>query len=469
MSDMPGPMPGGGRRRRRRRGGRNRNRGGSPGGPPTAPGPMVEGNGYPAPATADDYQPVDRGYDRGPSGPGGGWGGAQAEEPPPVPAEPFVPPPREKLYEFGVLELMREGHGFLRSPANAYQPSLDDPYVSAQTIRQYGIRDGAIVDGEIGPPKRRGQNPQLLRPHSIAGMAAHLYRDTKPWDSLTVIDPDRKIDLTSGANDITARIIDLMAPIGFGQRGLITSPPRAGKTVILQKIAQSVMRNHPDVYLLVLLVDERPEEATAMRRAVQGEVAVSTNDKPAESHTRLAEVVLRKAKRLVETGHDVVILMDSLTRLGRAYNLLQRSGGRTLSGGLDSRSLERPKAFFGGARNVEGGGSLTILATALIDTGSKMDQLIFEEFKGTGNMELVLDRGAAEQRIWPAIDVNKSGTRKEEKLLPPSVLEKLYVLRRVLNKVHPVEALQLLIDRMNKTDNNMEFLRSINQAARAED
>jgi transcription termination factor Rho len=253
-----------------------------------------------------------------------------------------------------------------------------------------------------------------------------------------------------------------MAPIGFGQRGLLTSPPRAGKTMILQKIAQAVMRNHPDAYLLVLLVDERPEEATAMKRAVEGEVAVSTNDKPAENHVRLTEITLKKAKRLVETEHDVVILMDSLTRLGRAYNLLQRGGGRTLSGGLDSRSLERPKAFFGGARNVEGGGSLTIIATALIDTGSKMDQLIFEEFKGTGNMELVLDRNAAEQRIWPAIDVNKSGTRKEEKLLPPSTLAKLYQMRRVLNKVHPIEALTLLIEKMQKTEDNAEFLKSIN-------
>jgi transcription termination factor Rho len=315
----------------------------------------------------------------------------------------------------------------------------------------------------VGPPKRPGQNPQLVRVRSVCGVRADLWRATKPWDSLTVVDPDRKIDLTSGANDVTARIIDLMSPIGFGQRALITSPPRAGKTVILQKIAQAVMRNHANAYLLVLLVDERPEEATAMQRAVAGEVAVSTNDRPPESHTRLTEIVLKKAKRLVEAGRDVVILMDSLTRLGRAYNLMQRGGGRTLSGGLDSRSLERPKAFFAGARNVEGAGSLTSVATALIDTGSKMDQLIFEEFKGTGNMELVLDRSAAEQRIWPAIDVNKSGTRKEEKLLPPSALEKLYTLRRVLNKVHPIEALQLLVERIGKTEDNAAFLASINK------
>ncbi len=380
-----------------------------------------------------------------------------------------MPPTTAELYKMPVLELMREGHGFLRSPANLYFPSTDDAYVALPLVRQYGLRDGVVIDGEIGAPKRPGQNPQLIRPKSIGGIAPHLYAQTKAWETLTVVDPDRKIDLTGGWNDVTARIIDLMCPIGFGQRGLITSPPRAGKTIILQKIAQAIMRNHPDTYLLVLLVDERPEEATAMTRAVEGEVAVSTNDRPPESHVRITEIVLKKAKRLVETGHNVVVLMDSLTRLGRAYNLLQRAGGRTLSGGLDSRSLERPKAFFAGARNVENGGSLTILATALIDTGSKMDQLIFEEFKGTGNMELVLDRNAAEQRIWPAIDVNKSGTRKEEKLLPPSTLEKLYVLRRVLNKVHPLEALQLLIDRVSKTDNNGDFLRSINKATRDDD
>jgi transcription termination factor Rho len=412
-----------------------------------------------------DYGPPVGGPDASP------WGAAPiVEPPPPVPDEPFEPPPLSALYRMPVLELMREGHGFLRNPASGYVPSLDDPYVAAGLIRQYGLRDGCIVDGEIGPPKRPGQNPQLVRLKSVCGVAPHLYRETPNWETLTVVDPDRKIDLTRGDNDTTARIIDLMSPIGFGQRGLITSPPRAGKTIILQKIAQSIMRNHPETFLLVLLIDERPEEATAMQRAVSGEVAVSTNDRPPENHVRLVEVVLKKAKRLVEVGRDCVVLMDSLTRLGRAYNLLQRGGGRTLSGGLDSRSLERPKAFFAGARNVENGGSLTILATALIDTGSKMDQLIFEEFKGTGNMELVLDRNAAEQRIWPAIDVNKSGTRKEEKLLPPSTLDKLYTLRRVLNKVHPLEALALLIERITKTANNDEFLKGIqNKGARGED
>jgi transcription termination factor Rho len=459
MSDMPMSGPGGGgRRRRRRRGGRNR-RGGGGGGPP----PPYDGDGYaPAATEADGYG----GYDRGP---GFGAPPAAEEPPPPPPDEPFQEPTSDELYKMPVLELMREGHGFLRSPQNLYFQNVNDAYVPVAMVRQYGMRDGCIVDGEVGPPKRPGQNPQLVRVKSIGGIAPHLYRDAPAWDGLTVVDPDKKIDLTTGENDTTCRIIDLMCPIGFGQRGLITSPPRAGKTIILQKIAQAVMRNHPDVYLLVLLVDERPEEATAMQRAVQGEVAVSTNDRSPDNHVRITELVLKKAKRLVETGHHVVVLMDSLTRLGRAYNLLQRGGGRTLSGGLDSRSLERPKAFFAGARNVEGGGSLTILATALIDTGSKMDQLIFEEFKGTGNMELVLDRNAAEQRIWPAIDVNKSGTRKEEKLLPPSVLEKLYVLRRVLNKVHPLEALQLLVERVGKTEDNAEFLRGINKQTRGDE
>jgi len=396
--------------------------------------------------------------------------GSHFEEPappPPDPDQPFEKPPVAELYEMGVLDATRDGHGFLRSPGNGYVPSPDDAYVAPGLMRQYGMRDGAIVAGEIGPPKRRGQNPQLVKPRVICGVEPHLYHTLPKWDSLTVIDPEERIQLTEGSSDITLRIIDMLCPIGFGQRGLLVSPPRAGKTIILQKIAQAVQENHPDAYLMVLLVDERPEEATAMRRAVRGEVAVSTNDKPPENHVRVTETALKKAKRLVEAGMDVVVLMDSLTRLGRAYNLLQRGGGRTLSGGIDSRTLERPKAFFGAARKVEDGGSLTIVATALIDTGSRMDQVIFEEFKGTGNMELVLDRDLAEQRIWPAIDVNKSGTRKEEKLLAPSFLEKVYMLRRVLNKVRPVEAMELLIDRMSQTETNEDFVNAL--AARRRD
>jgi transcription termination factor Rho len=393
--------------------------------------------------------------------PPGSYGHEPAPPMPAADAPPFKPPEVRALYAMGVLDMTRDGHGFLRNPATGYVPSLDDPYVAPSLIQQYGMRDGAVVDGEIGPPKRKGQNPQLIRPISICGVAPHLYHKSPKWDDLIVVDPDERIELAEDTDDITLRIIDMLCPIGFGQRGLLVSPPRAGKTTVLQKIAQAVQKAYSDVYLCVLLADERPEEATAMRRATEGEVAVSTNDKPPENHVRVTEMVLKKAKRLVETGMNVVIVMDSLTRLGRAYNLLQRGGGRTLSGGMDSRTLEKPKAFFGAARNVEGGGSLTILATALIDTGSRMDQVIFEEFKGTGNMELVLDRELAELRIWPAIDVNKSGTRKEEKLLPPSMLEKIYMLRRVLNKVRPAEAMEMLIDRMSQTPTNEAFLASL--------
>jgi transcription termination factor Rho len=332
---------------------------------------------------------------------------------PPTPEGPFTAPESRALYTMGVLDLTREGHGFLRFPQNGYGASPDDPYVGPAVVRQYGLRDGVLLAGEIGAPKRPGQNPPLLRPTSICGVAPHLYHQLPKWDDLTVIDPEKRIELTRQSDDVTLRIIDMLAPIGFGQRGLLVSPPRAGKTMILQKLARAVEETYPDVYLIILLVDERPEEATAMQRATQGEVAVSTNDREPQNHVYVTEMVLKKAKRLVEAGRDVVVLMDSLTRLGRAYNLLQRSGGRTMSGGIDSRTLEKPKAFFGAARKIEGGGSLTIIATALIETGSRMDTVIFEEFKGTGNMELVLDRQLAEQRIWPAIDVNKSGTRKE--------------------------------------------------------
>ena len=451
MSDHA--MPGSGRRRRRRRGGRNRHRGHSG---------HVSGHTM----ELEHGAPFDEAYPPGfapPMPPGQERDGSFA---PPVEA-PFTPPSMDDLYQMGVVELAREGHGFVRRPANGYAPSTDDPYVSPAIVRQYGIRDGALISGDLGQPKRPGQNPPLLRPTSIGGVAPHLYHALPHWDDLTVVDPEPRIELTKNSNDITLRIIDMLCPIGFGQRGLLVSPPRAGKTMVLQKVAQAIQHDYPDVYLIVLLVDERPEEATAMRRATTGEVAVSTNDKTPESHVALVEIVIKKARRLVEAGRDVVILMDSLTRLGRAYNLLQRGGGRTLSGGMDARTLEKPKAFFGGARKIENGGSLTILATALIDTGSRLDQVIFEEFKGTGNMELVLDRELAEQRIWPAIDVNKSGTRKEEKLLKPAFLEKVYLLRRVLNKVRPIEAMDLLIGRLQETQTNEEFLQKI-AAKRAE-
>ncbi|MFV1958145.1 MAG: transcription termination factor Rho [Planctomycetota bacterium] len=435
----------GNRRRRRRRGGRGRSSSSRTSRTPSNPGPVFDESGLPHGVLAEEAAP-----------------------PPPDPNDPFVPPTLEDLYAMRVLDAARDGHGFLRNPAKGYVPQVEDAYVAPSIVRQYGMRDGVVVDGEIGLPKRKGQNPQLVRPRSIGGVAPHLFHETPRWDDLIVIDPEERIDLTTGTDDLTLRIIDMLCPIGFGQRGLLVSPPRAGKTIILQKIAHAVQTNHPEAYLMVLLVDERPEEATAMRRAVRGEVAVSTNDKPPENHVRVTEMVLKKAKRLVETGRKVVILMDSLTRLGRAYNLLQRGGGRTLSGGIDSRTLERPKAFFGAARKVEDGGSLTIIATALIETGSRMDQVIFEEFKGTGNMELVLDRELSEQRIWPAIDVNKSGTRKEEKLLAPSFLEGVYTLRRVLNRVRPLEAMELLLARMEKTETNEEFIQSITAKRRGD-
>ena len=321
------------------------------------------------------------------------------------------------------------------------------------------------MDVEVGPPKRPGQNPQVTELKSVCGIEPHLYHLTPKWDEVTVIDPERQIRLAQGEfeSDPTLRVIDLLCPIGFGQRSLLVSPPRAGKTVILQKIAQSIQVNYPEVYLFVLLVDERPEEATAFRRATTGEVAVSTNDNTPKDHVYVTEMVLKRAKRLTETGRDVVILMDSLTRLGRAYNLLQRGGGKTMSGGIDSRTLERPKAFFGAARKIEDGGSLTIVATSLIETGSRMDQVIFEEFKGTGNMELVLNRTLAEQRLFPAIDVNMSGTRKEEKLLAAEQLSKIVVLRRLLNRVRDLEAMELLIGRMEETPNNEAFLNMLAQ------
>ncbi|MGE0190732.1 MAG: transcription termination factor Rho [Planctomycetota bacterium] len=432
------PRHQGGNQRRRRRGGRGRGRPGA--GPSPSPGsaPIIDDNGIPFAFLGETPAP-----------------------PAPEPGVVFEAPDDAALRHFGVLDLSRDGHGFLRSPDRAYEPSAEDPYVSVDLVRTYGLRDGDIVDGEIGEPRRRGQNPPLVSIRSICGMPPHEYHKTKKWDECTVIDPDRRLELTKNLDEITLRIIDLLAPIGFGQRGLLVSPPRAGKTRILQQLARAVEINHPEAYLIVLLVDERPEEATAMQRATEGEVVVSTNDSTPENHTRITEMVLKKAKRLVETGRDVVILMDSLTRLGRAWNLLARSGGRTLSGGMDSRSLERPKAFFGAARNLEEGGSLTIVATALIETNSKMDTVIFEEFKGTGNMELVLDRKLAEQRVWPAIDISLSGTRKEEKLLPPNQLELIYRLRRVLQKVRPIDAITLLVDRLEQFPDNDKFLGSI--------
>ena len=446
-------------RRRRRRGGRGRGRGGGGGGGGGGRGghPKHGGGGGQTPAFDEAGLPY-------------GLPHEAANPPTPSPEDPpFEAPATEAMYAMGVLDLARDGHGFLRSPESVYEPTPDDPYVAPEIVKLYGLRDGVTMEGEVGPPKRRGQNPQLIKPTSICGVAPHLYHHTPKWDELTSIDPDRRIQLVRESDDITLRIIDMLSPIGFGQRGLLVSPPRAGKTTILQKLAEAVETTYPEAYLMILLIDERPEEATAMQRATRGEVAVSTNDQTPENHVRVTEMVLKKAKRLVETGKDVVILMDSLTRLGRQFNLLQRGGGRTMSGGMDSRALERPKAFFGAARNIEEGGSLTIVATALIETGSRQDQVIFEEFKGTGNMELVLDRQLAEHRIWPAIDVNMSGTRKEEKLIEREALEKIYLLRRALNKVPAQLAAEHIIQRLEATPNNEAFLDQIGQANRRAD
>jgi transcription termination factor Rho len=366
------------------------------------------------------------------------------------------------MYGEGVLEVLPDGFGFLRSPDYSYLPSPDDIYVSPSQIRRFGIRTGNVVAGQIRPPKESERYFALLRVEAINFEDPEVLPDKVVFDDLTPLYPERRIILESGADEIESRIMDLVVPIGFGQRGLIVAPPRTGKTVLLQKIANSVTKNHPKAYLIVLLIDERPEEVTDMERTVCGEVISSTFDEPASRHVQVAEMVIEKAKRLVEYGKDVVILLDSITRLGRAYNTEAPHSGKILSGGIDANALQKPKRFFGAARSIEDGGSLTILATALIDTGSRMDEVIFEEFKGTGNMELHLDRKLADKRIWPAIDITRSGTRKEELLLDPEELRRVWILRKVLNDMGPVEAMELLKERIKKTGSNAEFLLSLN-------
>ncbi len=359
----------------------------------------------------------------------------------------------------GVIEILPEGYGFLRSRKRNYLPGPEDIYVPTNLVRRVGIRPGTQVIGAVSPPKKEGQKPMLATVDSLDGLGLEDYRKLPKFADLVSLDPTERIRLETPDADLSMRVMDLFTPIGKGQRGLIVSPPRSGKTMLLQKIANSITTNHPEVYLMVLLINERPEEVTDMRRTVKGEVISSSLDELSENHVKVAEVVQERAKRLVEMGKDVVILLDSLTRLGRAHNIEQSHSGRTLSGGLDARSLEKPKQFFGSARKAEGGGSLTIIASALIDTGSRMDQVIFEEFKGTGNMELVLSRELAERRIFPAIDINASGTRKEEKLLESETLHKVYLLRRVLAKMKPVEAMELLTDKMARTKTNKDFLK----------
>lgn len=362
----------------------------------------------------------------------------------------------------GVLEILPDGFGFLRSPNYNYLPGPDDIYVSPSQIRKFDLKKGNIVTGQARPPKEGERYFALLKVEAVNHENPELTKGKILFDNLTPIHPHRKIILENDTKDVSTRILDLISPIGVGQRGLIVSPPKAGKTVLLQKVANSVLANHPEIILIILLIDERPEEVTDMQRSVKAEVISSTFDEPPERHVQVAEMVIEKAKRLVEYKKDVVVLLDSITRLARAYNTITPSSGRVLSGGIDSNALQRPKRFFGAARDIEEGGSLTIIATALIDTGSRMDDVIFEEFKGTGNMELVLDRGMIEKRIFPAIDVNRSGTRKEELLLTPEELNKVWILRKLWNTMSPEEAMMLIIERFRKTKTNKEFLASMN-------
>ncbi len=363
------------------------------------------------------------------------------------------------IYGEGVLEILPDGFGFLRAPDYNYLPGPDDIYISPSQIRRFALRTGDIVSGQIRPPKDGERYFALLKVEQVNYENPELAREKILFDNLTPLYPEERIKLEiPPKSDLSVRIMDLFTPIGKGQRGLIVSPPRAGKTMLLQKIANSITTNHPEIILIVLLIDERPEEVTDMQRSVKGEVISSTFDEPAQRHVQVAEMVIEKAKRLVEHQRDVVILLDSITRLARAYNAVVPPSGKVLSGGLDSNALQKPKRFFGAARNVEKGGSLTIIATALIDTGSRMDEVIFEEFKGTGNMEIHLDRKLAERRIFPAIDLNKSGTRKEDLLLSEEELAKVWVLRKVLQPLNPVESMEFLLEKMSETETNREFL-----------
>jgi len=365
------------------------------------------------------------------------------------------------IFVEGVLECLPEGFGFLRSPEHNYLPSPEDVYVSPSQIRRFRLRTGDVVAGRVRPPRNGERYFALLHVELINHEPPEWHRDKTPFDHLTPLYPCERIRMEVGPENLSARVLDLLTPIGKGQRGLIVSPPRAGKTMLLQNIANSITRNHPEIVLIVLLIDERPEEVTDMMRSVHGEVISSTFDEPATRHIQVAEMVIEKAKRLVEHGRDVVILLDSITRLARAYNATVPSSGRVLSGGIEANALRHPKRFFGAARNIEEGGSLTIIATALIDTGSRMDDVIFEEFKGTGNMEIHLDRRLVDKRIFPAIDILRSGTRKEELLIPPDDLNRLFILRRILSQLSPVEAMELLLEKLSKTRSNAEFLASM--------
>jgi len=363
----------------------------------------------------------------------------------------------------GILETLPDGFGFLRSPDYNYLPGPDDIYVSPSQIRRFNLRTGDIITGEVRPPKEGERYFALLKVDSINFEPPEAAQDKILFDNLTPLYPEERLVMESDEENYSTRIMDLFTPIGKGQRALIVSPPRAGKTVLLKDIANSITANHPDVILMVLLIDERPEEVTDMERSVQGEVVSSTFDEMASRHVQVAEMVLEKAKRLVEHNNDVVILLDSITRLARAYNTVVPPSGKVLSGGVDSNALHKPKRFFGAARNIENGGSLTVVATALIDTGSRMDEVIFEEFKGTGNMELHLDRRCADRRVFPAFDLTRSGTRKEELLVPKETLNRVWILRRLLQEMTPVDAMEFIIDKIRRSESNQEFLESMNQ------
>ncbi|MCP4688211.1 MAG: transcription termination factor Rho [Desulfobacterales bacterium] len=366
------------------------------------------------------------------------------------------------IYGEGTLEILPDGFGFLRSPDSNYLPGPDDIYVSPSQIRRFNLRTGDTVSGQIRQPKESERYFALLKVEAINYEDPEVAREKILFDNLTPLYPEKKVNLEMEADNFSTRVMDLLTPIGFGQRGLIVSPPRSGKTMLLQSIANSISCNHKDVVLFVLLIDERPEEVTDMARSVDGEVISSTFDEPSERHVQVAEMVIEKAKRLVEHKKDVVILLDSITRLARAYNSVMPPSGKILSGGVDSNALQRPKRFFGAARNIEEGGSLTIIATALVDTGSRMDEVIFEEFKGTGNMELQMDRRLADKRIFPAMDIKKSGTRKEELLLPKEVLNRVWILRKLLASLNSGDSMDFLLEKMNGTRDNKDFMDSMN-------
>ncbi len=365
------------------------------------------------------------------------------------------------IFAEGVMEIMEEGYGFLRSPDYNYLPGPDDIYVSPSQIKRFDLRTGDTISGQVRPPKDSERYFALLKIEAINFEPPEMAKHKVLFDNLTPLYPQTKFSLEYDPRRMSTRIMDLLCPVGKGQRALIVSPPKAGKTMLLQEIANAITTNHPEVKLIVLLIDERPEEVTDMKRSVRGEVVSSTFDEPAERHVQVAEMVIEKAKRLVEHKHDVVILLDSITRLARAHNAVVPHSGKILSGGVDANALQRPKRFFGAARNIEEGGSLTIIGTALIETGSRMDEVIFEEFKGTGNSEIVLDRRLSDRRIFPAMDINRTSTRKEELLLTPEVLGKVWILRKFLNEMNPIEAMEFLIDRMKKAKNNDKFLESM--------